>query len=161
MRAMIYKMKKSFNGGHFLAFGLGWPLSFLTLPFYGGVLLACGLWWIYVVLGRRVEMLPMRGKAVLITGSDTGFGHALAKLLSDKGVTVFAGVLDENSPGAVELRRHGSVFHGGPEGSLHVLQLNVTDCGQIEQAHQYICVQVGETGEVLLTYNQFQILPQG
>lgn len=149
MRAMVNKMKKSFNGGYFWAFGLGWPPSFLTLPGYSGVLLAYGLWWIYVVLGRRVEMLPMRGKAVLITGSDTGFGHALAKLLSDKGVTVFAGVLDENSPGAEELRRHGSVFPQGPEGpegSLHVLQLDVTDCGQIEQAHRYICAQVGETG---------------
>lgn len=33
------------------------------------------------------------GKAVLITGCDKGFGHALAKLLHTKGFTVFAGCL--------------------------------------------------------------------
>lgn len=33
------------------------------------------------------------GKAVLITGCDKGFGHALAKQLHAKGFTVFAGCL--------------------------------------------------------------------
>lgn len=33
------------------------------------------------------------GKAVLITGCDKGFGHALAKCLHAKGFTVFAGCL--------------------------------------------------------------------
>lgn len=33
------------------------------------------------------------GKAVLITGCDKGFGHALAKQLHSKGFTVFAGCL--------------------------------------------------------------------
>lgn len=42
------------------------------------------------------------GKAVLITGCDKGFGHALAKWLHSKGFTVFAGCLvssntDQNS----------------------------------------------------------------
>lgn len=33
------------------------------------------------------------GKAVLMTGCDKGFGHALAKRLHAKGFTVFAGCL--------------------------------------------------------------------
>lgn len=37
--------------------------------------------------------LQVRGKAVLITGCDTGFGHALAKHLHKLGFTVFAGCL--------------------------------------------------------------------
>lgn len=37
--------------------------------------------------------LQVSGKAVLITGCDTGFGHALAKHLHKLGFTVFAGCL--------------------------------------------------------------------
>lgn len=37
--------------------------------------------------------LQVRGKAVLITGCDSGFGHALAKHLHTLGFTVFAGCL--------------------------------------------------------------------
>lgn len=35
--------------------------------------------------------LQVQGKAVLITGCDSGFGHALAKHLHTLGFTVFAG----------------------------------------------------------------------
>uniref|UniRef100_A0A667ZSY6 Hydroxysteroid (17-beta) dehydrogenase 2 n=1 Tax=Myripristis murdjan TaxID=586833 RepID=A0A667ZSY6_9TELE len=70
---------------------------------------------------------------------DTGFGHALAKLLSEMGVTVFAGVLDVSGSGAQELRDCESA-------NLHVLQLDVTDHAQIEQAYQYIHTQVREAG---------------
>lgn len=37
--------------------------------------------------------LQAQGKAVLITGCDGGFGHALAKHLHKLGFTVFAGCL--------------------------------------------------------------------
>ncbi|XP_062316837.1 LOW QUALITY PROTEIN: estradiol 17-beta-dehydrogenase 2 [Osmerus eperlanus] len=128
--------------GSYWGLGLVWvlagPVCFLTLPGYCGLLLlVCVLCWSYVVLGRQGEMLAMCGRSVLITGSDTGFGHALAKKLYDEGVTVFAGVLDEQSPGAMELRRHGGGGGGG---------LDVTDHEQIQQAHRYICSHVGETG---------------
>ncbi|KAG7274788.1 hypothetical protein CRUP_015775 [Coryphaenoides rupestris] len=62
---------------------------------------------------------------------DTGFGHALAEELSDRGVQVFAGVLDVNGPGARELKRRGSP-------RLQVLQLDVTDRGQVDQALRHI-----------------------
>ncbi|XP_071317948.1 17-beta-hydroxysteroid dehydrogenase type 2 [Trachinotus anak] len=88
---------------------------------------------------RRNELLPVKSKAVLITGCDSGFGHALAKLLSEMGVKVFAGVLDVNGAGAQRLRERGSE-------NLQVLQLDVTDCSQIETAHQFICTQVRHTG---------------
>ncbi|XP_019895841.1 estradiol 17-beta-dehydrogenase 2 isoform X2 [Esox lucius] len=109
----------------------------------GLLLLICSLALCYVVLGMQTDMLTMHGKAVLITGCDTGFGHALSRRLSDMGVTVFAGVRDENSLGAMELSRRGS--DGGP-GRLQVLQLDVTDAGQIQRAHHIICTQVGEAG---------------
>ncbi|XP_046907739.1 estradiol 17-beta-dehydrogenase 2 [Hypomesus transpacificus] len=161
---MVCKMK-GHPRGNYWGLGFVWvlagPLCFLTLPGYCSLLLLVWvLGWSYVVLGRKGEMLEMCGRSVLITGSDTGFGHALAKKLYDKGVTVFAGVLDVKSPGAVELRRRGGGSWGGggtgggesagggkgTGGELHVLQLDVTDHEQIQQAHQYICSHVGETG---------------
>lgn len=73
-------------------------------------------------------------------GCDSGFGHVLAKRLSEMGVMVFAGVLDVNGAGAQQLREPGSE-------NLQVLQLDVTDSTQIETAHRYICAQVADTGK--------------
>lgn len=50
--------------------------------------------------GRR---LPVTGKAVFITGCDTGLGNAMALALRQKGFTVFAGCLDVSSEGARNL----------------------------------------------------------
>ncbi|RXN03059.1 estradiol 17-beta-dehydrogenase 2-like protein [Labeo rohita] len=52
---------------------------------------------------------------------------------------VFAGVLDEHSPGALELKKAASP-------NLTVLQLDITNSSQITQAHQYIQSQTGKTG---------------
>lgn len=99
---------------------------------------------VHVNIGTECPGVPFICFSSTWTGCDTGFGHALARRISDLGVTVFAGVLDETSPGAVELKRLES------EG-LQVLQLDVTDAAQIERAHHYICTQVGEAGNVLFT----------
>ncbi|AWP09056.1 Hypothetical protein SMAX5B_009487 [Scophthalmus maximus] len=72
-------------------------------------------------------------------GCDSGFGHALAQRLSHGRVTVFAGVLDVNGPGAQRLRRVASDH-------LRVLQLDVTDRDQVEAARRDIGSQVGHTG---------------
>lgn len=76
-------------------------------------------------------------------GCDSGFGHELARRLSQAGVLVFAGVLDANGAGAQKLR-------GGPSEKLHVLQLDVTDDKQIEAARRHICSRVADTGETAL-----------
>ncbi|XP_075531948.1 retinol dehydrogenase 7-like [Dermacentor variabilis] len=65
------------------------------------------------------------GKAVLITGCDTGFGHRLAKRLSRKGFLVFAGCLSSKSDGAKELKLLPNI---------NVMQLDVTDQKQIDDA---------------------------
>lgn len=75
-----------------------------------------------------------------IQGCDSGFGHELAKRLSEMGVMVFAGVLDVDGVGAQRLRERA------PE-NLRVLQLDVTDSSQIEAVHRYVCSQVAATGE--------------
>ncbi|XP_066954519.1 D-beta-hydroxybutyrate dehydrogenase, mitochondrial-like [Macrobrachium rosenbergii] len=75
--------------------------------------------------------LPTEMKCVLITGCDTGIGYALALHLHDQGFRVFAGCLlaDTGGEGAQQLRRLGS-------SRLHVLQMDVTQQEQIEDALQ-------------------------
>ncbi|KAL3195126.1 hypothetical protein MRX96_045746 [Rhipicephalus microplus] len=65
------------------------------------------------------------GKAVLITGCDTGFGNRLAKRLSRCGFLVFAGCLESDSHGANELRSIRNV---------KVLPLDVTKQNQVDDA---------------------------
>ncbi|XP_025032396.1 D-beta-hydroxybutyrate dehydrogenase, mitochondrial-like, partial [Python bivittatus] len=74
------------------------------------------------------------GKAVLITGCDKGFGHALARHLHAKGFTVFAGclLLDQGGDGARELCDLGSE-------RMHVLQLDVRY--EVEVARALQCVK--------------------
>ncbi|XP_070828212.1 17-beta-hydroxysteroid dehydrogenase type 2 [Chaetodon trifascialis] len=117
---------------------LGASLYFLVPPVVCGVaLLSCS--FILVCVSERVELLPAKSRVVLVTGCDSGFGHILAKRLSEMGVMVFAGVLDANGAGAQQLREPGSE-------NLQVLQLDVTDSSQVEAAHRYICAQVADTG---------------
>ncbi|XP_004469004.2 17-beta-hydroxysteroid dehydrogenase type 2 [Dasypus novemcinctus] len=94
--------------------------------FWGLVLFSLSCFLIYATLPGQ-ELLPVDHKAVLITGSDSGFGHALSKYLDQLGFTVFAGVLNEKGPGAEELRRTCSE-------RLSVLQLDITNPAQIKDA---------------------------
>uniref|UniRef100_J3S4I2 D-beta-hydroxybutyrate dehydrogenase, mitochondrial-like n=1 Tax=Crotalus adamanteus TaxID=8729 RepID=J3S4I2_CROAD len=81
----------------------------------------------------RRRRLPAERKAVLITGCDKGFGHALARHLHGKGFTVFAGclLLDQGGDGAQQLCRLG------PE-RMHVLQLDVCCEEQVALAFRYV-----------------------
>ncbi|XP_059587265.1 D-beta-hydroxybutyrate dehydrogenase, mitochondrial [Alligator mississippiensis] len=75
--------------------------------------------------------LPVEGKAVLITGCDKGFGHALAKQLHAKGFTVFAGCLQTGENGARELESMQS-------DRMKVLQLNVCSDQEVAQAVDFV-----------------------
>ncbi|KAK2842867.1 hypothetical protein Q5P01_013067 [Channa striata] len=136
---LLWNLKDGARGGH-------WPVALVGACLYvtvspvlcGLVLLGCSLGLLWEA-ARRSELLPAQTRAVLITGCDSGFGHALATLLSDMGVKVFAGVLDVSGHGAQRLRQRGSE-------NLQVLQLDVTDASQIEMARRFVCAQVGNTG---------------
>ncbi|XP_075531806.1 dehydrogenase/reductase SDR family member 9-like [Dermacentor variabilis] len=65
------------------------------------------------------------GKAVLVTGCDTGFGNLLAKRLSRNGFMVYAGCLNASSEDACELSK---------EPNVHVLQLDVTKEEEMDNA---------------------------
>ncbi|KAF7649818.1 hypothetical protein LDENG_00135510 [Lucifuga dentata] len=115
-------------------------LFFSVSPAFCGLALLCCSFCLKVLcLCRKEDFLTTQGKAVLITGCDMGISHALAKTLSDMGVKVFAGVLNINGSGAQQLRDQRCE-------NLQVLQLDVTDECQIQEAHRYICTQVGQAG---------------
>ncbi|XP_070618007.1 17-beta-hydroxysteroid dehydrogenase type 2 isoform X2 [Erythrolamprus reginae] len=87
--------------------------------------LACLVFCLYT---PARAMLPVGRKAVLITGTDCGIGHELAKYLDSLGFTVFAGVLNASGPGARKLKEACS------EG-LSILQLDITSSAQIKEAY--------------------------
>uniref|UniRef100_A0A8U8AXM7 BDH protein n=1 Tax=Geospiza parvula TaxID=87175 RepID=A0A8U8AXM7_GEOPR len=74
--------------------------------------------------------ISAEGKAVLITGCDKGFGHALAKCLHAKGFTVFAGCLLMVN-GARELRNMKS-------DRMKVLQMDVCSDQEVAQAVDFV-----------------------
>ncbi|XP_045674891.1 17-beta-hydroxysteroid dehydrogenase type 2 isoform X2 [Phyllostomus hastatus] len=108
--------------------------------FWGLILFSLSCFLLYIYLSGQ-ELLPVDQKAVLITGSDSGFGHALSKYLDQLGFTVFAGVLDENGSGAEQLRRTCSE-------RLCVLQLDVTNPQQIKDAYSTVVQKVQNRGEI-------------
>ncbi|XP_009816199.1 17-beta-hydroxysteroid dehydrogenase type 2 [Gavia stellata] len=114
-------------------------LCVATLGAGGGLVVFCAMSLISsVYLGSRV-LLPVGDKAVLITGSDTGIGHALAKYLDNLGFVVFAGVLNEDGPGAEELRQTCSQ-------RLSLLQLDITNATQVKEAYLKVSEKLQNTG---------------
>ncbi|XP_063188730.1 17-beta-hydroxysteroid dehydrogenase type 2 [Chroicocephalus ridibundus] len=105
----------------------------------GGLVVFCAVSLVFsAYLGGRM-LLPVGDKAVLITGSDTGIGHALAKYLDSLGFVVFAGVLNKDGPGAEELRRTCSR-------RLFLLQLDITNATQVKKAYLKVSEKVQNTG---------------
>ncbi|XP_051234137.1 11-beta-hydroxysteroid dehydrogenase type 2 [Dicentrarchus labrax] len=77
--------------------------------------------------GPPPATLPAHGKAVFITGCDSGFGKATANHLDAMGFEVFATVLDLSGDGAKELQRTCST-------RLTLLQVDITQPQQVQQA---------------------------
>ncbi|XP_078257897.1 17-beta-hydroxysteroid dehydrogenase type 2 [Rhinoraja longicauda] len=118
---------------------LSQPLCSVAVPGYPGFCLfslVCLLAYSQLPVS---QLLPVQGKAILITGCDSGFGHALAKYLDKLGFTVFAGVLYHDGPGAQDLKMCGSE-------RLTVLQLNVTSSEQIAGTFEHVKAQLKNGG---------------
>uniref|UniRef100_A0A8D0HIL6 D-beta-hydroxybutyrate dehydrogenase, mitochondrial n=1 Tax=Sphenodon punctatus TaxID=8508 RepID=A0A8D0HIL6_SPHPU len=80
-----------------------------------------------------VEADPVDGKAVLITGCDSGFGFALAQYLHKRGFTIYAGCLLKNKgdSGSKEL-------DGMKCDRMRTVQLNVCDSEEVGRAVDFI-----------------------
>ncbi|KAK8753854.1 hypothetical protein OTU49_017301, partial [Cherax quadricarinatus] len=79
---------------------------------------------------RRTYIDPA-GKAVFITGCDTGFGHLLALTLDKMGFKVYAGCLVPEGDGARSLLQEAS-------SKLKVLRVDVTKDDEVRAAYKTI-----------------------
>ncbi|XP_066267260.1 D-beta-hydroxybutyrate dehydrogenase, mitochondrial-like isoform X1 [Branchiostoma lanceolatum] len=88
------------------------------------------------------------GKAVFITGCDSGFGFGLAKRLDSLGFTVFAGCLlaDSGGEGSKKLRAECS-------SRLRTVQIDVTDDGQVRAAVQQVKDRLSTSSEGKYLYS--------
>ncbi|XP_040468327.1 D-beta-hydroxybutyrate dehydrogenase, mitochondrial-like isoform X2 [Falco naumanni] len=92
---------------------------------------------------RGAAPLEPAGRAVLITGCDSGFGHLLALRLHRLGFTVFAGCLCPGGEGARRLQREA-----GP-GRLRVLRLDVTRARDVLAAKELVLSHLPERGRIV------------
>ncbi|NWI62537.1 BDH protein, partial [Todus mexicanus] len=92
----------------------------------------------------RCRALPLEpwGRAVLITGCDSGFGQLLALRLHRLGCTVFAGCLCPRGHGAQRLRREAALSGG----RLTVLRLDVTRDSDVLEAKELVLRNLPERG---------------
>uniref|UniRef100_UPI00398E319C 11-beta-hydroxysteroid dehydrogenase type 2-like n=1 Tax=Pristiophorus japonicus TaxID=55135 RepID=UPI00398E319C len=124
----------------------GESLFYIYLSQYVGVVLfglCCCL--VYRSI-RSSAILPPEGKAVVITGCDSGFGHTLAKRLHSLGFHVFAMVLNEKGEGAQELRSVCS-------NRLIVIQMDVTNRARIQEVQKEVANQLDNKGLFALVNN--------
>ncbi|XP_032892128.1 estradiol 17-beta-dehydrogenase 2-like isoform X2 [Amblyraja radiata] len=125
---------------------VGFSLSLSYLPQYAGLVfftLCCYL--VYWSI-RSNAILSPEGKAVLITGCDSGFGHALAKRLHSLGFHVFAMVLHEEGDGAKVLKSFRS-------DRLTVIQMDVTNLTTVQEVEKEIEKQLENKGLYALVNN--------
>ncbi|XP_078413675.1 D-beta-hydroxybutyrate dehydrogenase, mitochondrial-like [Cetorhinus maximus] len=80
---------------------------------------------------KAAARINSKGRAVLITGCDTGFGHLLAKQLDEMGFRAFAGCLFPDRPGAQRLKKECSI-------ELNILKLDVTLDEDVVRAKEFV-----------------------
>uniref|UniRef100_A0A8C1R6P6 Zgc:113142 n=1 Tax=Cyprinus carpio TaxID=7962 RepID=A0A8C1R6P6_CYPCA len=102
-------------------------------------LVICFMLWAKMVFHAENGLSDGFGRAVLITGCDSGFGHHLAKKLDGMGFTVFAGCLCPEDPGAQSLVEEGS-------DRMKVLQLDVTKDEDVSLAKDFVQANLPEKG---------------
>lgn len=84
---------------------------------------------------QRSQTIHSNGKAVLITGCDSGFGFKLTIKLNSLGFYVFAGCLDQNGQGAKDLLRQCS-------SNVEIVQMDVTKDEEINTAFKLIATNL-------------------
>ncbi|XP_058238099.1 11-beta-hydroxysteroid dehydrogenase type 2 isoform X2 [Hemibagrus wyckioides] len=102
-------------------------LCAMCMPAVLALAVFCATCWLYSLWSAPPPVLPVEGKAVFITGCDSGFGHATARRLDAMGFQVFATVLDADGEGAKRLRSSCS-------SRLTLLQVDITQPQQVQQA---------------------------
>lgn len=100
--------------------------------FGGSVWITLSLsYWLSRFIWKQVfvSRVSGHGKAVLITGCSTGFGHGLAKRLAREGFLVFAGFRNADGDGVEQLKSFSNI---------NILQLDVTVQEQVDDAYKAV-----------------------
>jgi 3-hydroxybutyrate dehydrogenase len=106
--------------------------SFFVI-FFTSILICCAS----VFVLDKIKVDP-KGKAILITGCDTGFGNAIARKLHELGCTVFAGCISNESEGAKKLEKDF------PE-RMHVIKMDITSESDVGNAMEKIGTKLTES----------------
>lgn len=101
---------------------------------------------LFLLFWKKSCVFNPQGRAVFITGCDSGFGHELAKRLDHMGFIVFAACLFPDGEGAQSLVRKCS-------SQLKVIKVDVTQDEDVEQAKKIIENNLPEKG----TYNIIEL----
>ncbi|OWF35222.1 17-beta-hydroxysteroid dehydrogenase type 6-like [Mizuhopecten yessoensis] len=111
----------------------------LSKPLYAAVFYAVlGLTAVYLLTSRSPKLCVCpTGKAVIITGCDSGFGNSLARRLDKLGFKVFAGCLAPDRKGATQLEEDSG-------GRIQVVELNVTDDQHVRCAVRFVKQNLGD-----------------
>lgn len=125
---------------------IGFALSLSYRPLDAGLVFFTLYCYLVYWSIRSNAILSPEGKAVLITGCDSGFGHALAKRLHSLGFHVFAMVLHEEGDGAKVLKSFRS-------DRLTVIQMDVTNLTTVQEVEKEIEKQLENKGLYALVNN--------
>lgn len=91
----------------------------------------------YIYKKATLKKIDVKGKGVVVTGCDTGFGFSLAKRLDYLGFTVYAGCLSSDCEGAETLR-------SSTTGKMNVVQLDVTSDDSVNKALKFVTDHVNK-----------------
>ncbi|XP_022100733.1 D-beta-hydroxybutyrate dehydrogenase, mitochondrial-like [Acanthaster planci] len=108
-------------------------------PLIAAILVACisGFWLGTRLVSHLKGRVDPRGKSVLVTGCDTGFGHSLAGRLHSLGFMVFAGCLDSRGEGAAKLTEEARRVEGCKKARckrMKVLQMDICKDDEVNEA---------------------------
>lgn len=128
------------------------PLRKLTpgyIVIVGGVVSTLAIKLVQQFYGRRSETRSNIGmnNVIIITGCDSGLGYNMASICLKAGMRVIATCLHSESEGAIQLTSQSDAT-----GQLYLLNLDLTDRGSIQMAHQSILKYLAEAGPNVRLY---------
>ncbi|XP_074594918.1 retinol dehydrogenase 5-like [Brevipalpus obovatus] len=123
-----------------------WPIVCLVFSLIAAPILIVQLSWIVVKIVQKLTSTPINpdGKAILITGCDSGFGHESALHLNQFGFRVIATCMLPDGEGAKKLKQKACK----PE-KMHIVGLDVTQKVDIDQVYRQVETILSKTNDSL------------